>query len=352
MRKPVLVAAALLLGLAGAVALWWLDHYRWAGGFRTVTPHFAGTCKAVEGVPSPEDLLIDSATGVAYISSYDRSAAARGAPEPGAILAYDLNDPSPDLVNLTPEADAEFRPHGISLYRDATGDARLFVVNHPSDGDAIELFDLTPEGLAHRETLRSDVLTSLNDIVAVGERQVYVTNSRRHSSGLLGWIEANFRMSWGNVVYYDGQAFSVVLPGVAFPNGINADRTGAQIYLVSSFDQAVHVYRRDATSGGLTFERSAFVGTRLDNLDVAQTGDLWVAGRAQYFESPQPSQVVRIRLGRDAEPDVEEVYVNRGDELGNASVAAVHGRHLLIGSSRGTRFLHCLMAEETLPPGS
>jgi hypothetical protein len=37
--------------------------------------------------------------------------------------------------------------------------------------------------------------------------------------------------------------------------------------------------------------------------------------------------------------------VNRGDTLGNASVAALYKRHLLIGSSAGQRFLHCVIAQ-------
>lgn len=66
-------AALLIVLLAVALpSLLRLDYYRWAGGFREVTPHFAGTCRAAEGVPGPEDLLIDHQTGTAYVSSDDR----------------------------------------------------------------------------------------------------------------------------------------------------------------------------------------------------------------------------------------------------------------------------------------
>ena len=343
MRRTLIAAVAGVGGLAVAGALWWLDSYRWAGGFRTVTPHFAGVCQVVEGVPGPEDLTIDATTGIAYISSYDRSAAGRGESVPGAILAYDVDGPAPGLVNLTPDADAQFRPHGLSLYRDANGDTRLFVVNHPSGGHSVEIFDITDEGLVHARTVRGDALVSPNDLAAVGAAQFYVTNSRRHASGVLGWVEATFRMSWGNVLYFDGRAFSEAIADIGFPNGIDVGHQGEQVYVVSSFDQAVRIYRREANTGALTFDRSVVVGTRLDNVNTADAGDLWVAGRARYLDPPQPSQIVRIRLERSEDPEVEEVYVNLGDELGHASVAAVYGRHLLIGSSRGTRFLDCVM---------
>lgn len=338
------LATVLVAFLVAAIwAAWWLDRYRWAGGFRKVTPHFSGTCRPVEGVPGPEDLLIDHATGIAYISSYDRSAVRAGQAVPGAILAYDLNRADAAPKNLTPRAAPDFRPHGMSLYRDPTGAARLYVINHASDGDAVEVFELQPDGLAHVRTIRGPALTSANDLVAGGRDRFFVTNSRRYATGLRGWLEANLRLAWGNVVYYDGSIFWEALAGIGFPNGIDVDRRTGDIYVVSSFDQAVHVYRRDAASGALTFERSVKVGTRLDNVNVGEDGDLWVAGRAQYLESPQPSQVVRIRGAGSAAPHIEEVYVNTGDELGNASAAAVHGRRLLIGASRGNRFLDCRM---------
>lgn len=326
--------------LAMTVGGWWLDSYRWAGGFRRVQAHFNGTCTPVVGIPSPEDLQIDHTTGVAYISSYDRAAVRRGENAPGAILAYDLGHPGSAPVNLTLDAPADFRPHGISLIA-GRGTKRLLAINHAADGERVELFDLTSGRLVHAKTVRGAALTSLNDIAAVDADRFYVTNSRRYSAGALGWLESTFRLSWGNVVYYDGAGFREVLRGVAFPNGINRDRDAGRVFVVSSFDQAVHVYSRDRTTGALRRISTLHVGTRLDNVDVAEDGELWVAGRAQYLDSPQPSQVVRItRDGR-----VDEVYVSTGTQFGNASVAAVYGRHLLIGSSAGSRFMHCVMNE-------
>ena len=337
--------ATLLVGLllAAVWAGWWLDRYRWSGGFRTVTPHFAGRCRPVEGVPGPEDLLIDAASGIAYISSYDRAAAAAGKAVPGAIYAYDLNRADAAPKNLTPRATPDFRPHGISLYRDASGRAWLHVITHPPAGDAVDLLEIQGGRLAYVRTIRGPALTSANDLAAVDRDRFYVTNSRGYASGVRAWLEANLRLAWANVVYYDGSAFTPALNGIAFPNGIDIDRRTGDVYAVSSFDQAIHVYARNATSGALTFKRSVKVGTRLDNVNVAEDGALWVAGRAQYFDSPQPSQVVRVTNAASDTPRVDEVYVNDGRELGNASAAAVHGRRLLVGASRGNRFLDCVM---------
>lgn len=334
------IAGGILL-LAAMAGGWWLESYRWAGGFRTVAPHFNGACTPVSGVPGPEDLQIDRSTRVAYVSSYDRAAVRRGQNVRGAILAYDLARAGATPVNVTPESPADFRPHGISLVADH-GKQRLFVINHAPDGERIEIFDLAAGRLAHARTVKGPALVSPNDIVAVALDRFYVTNSRRHSQGTLAWIESTFRLDWGNVVYFDGARFTEVLNRIGFPNGINRDKDGRHVYVVSSFDQAVHVYARDTGTdavGTLTRAGTLRVGTRLDNVDVSENGDLWVAGRAQYLEAPQPSQVVRIA----ADGRVDEVYVSRGDQFGNASVAAADGRDLLIGSSGGNQFIHCVM---------
>jgi hypothetical protein len=53
----------------------WVVYLYWvAGQFKTIEPHFSGTCKAVAGVVGPEDITIHPRTGVAYVSACDRQA--------------------------------------------------------------------------------------------------------------------------------------------------------------------------------------------------------------------------------------------------------------------------------------
>ena len=349
-RQLAVSAATIALAFALALSLWWIDHYRWAGGFRTITPHFAGSCRAVRGVTGPEDITIDPSSGMAYISAYDRGAAARDDPASGALYAYPLNSPNPQLINLTPDAAHDFRPHGISLYRGPDGEKKLFVVNHPQGGHSIERFALEGAALEHESTIRGPALTAPNDLVAVDPSRFYVTNSSRHDGGWLGWLEETFRMDLANVLYYDGASFSAAIDGIGAPNGINVDHHGEEVYVASAFDQAVYVYGREAVSGALTLEQSVPLGSRLDNIEVDGRGSLWIAARARFWDAPQPSQVFRITLAPGAALEVDEVYLNDGDELANASVAAVYGRRLLIGSSRERRFLDCRMDRAPVSP--
>src|SRR5512143_1640456 len=111
--KPI----AILFGVLTVVAAVFAAGIVWIGGvFRSIEPHFAGRCHLVEGPVGPEDLTIHPRTGVAYISASDRRAVFGGKPVPGAIFAYDLNAADPHPVNLTPNADIAFQPHGLSLW--------------------------------------------------------------------------------------------------------------------------------------------------------------------------------------------------------------------------------------------
>jgi len=50
----------------------WGVHLLWsAGQFKTIEPHFSGTCREVHGVVGAEDITIHPGTGVAYISACD-----------------------------------------------------------------------------------------------------------------------------------------------------------------------------------------------------------------------------------------------------------------------------------------
>ena len=78
-----------------------------AGEFKNIDPHFKGPCVAVHGVPGPEDITILS-NGIALISSDHRWLTLAGTPVQDGIFSFDLNDPSPQPVNLTRDLDLNF----------------------------------------------------------------------------------------------------------------------------------------------------------------------------------------------------------------------------------------------------
>jgi arylesterase/paraoxonase len=344
--KKILIGVAILVLLV----LGWLFQLLWASGaFKPIEPHFAGTCREVGGIVGPEDITIHPRTGVAYISGYNRRAAP-GEPGRGAIYAYDLEDPRPRVVNLTPDIDADFRPHGIYLHVDEKAGDVLYVINHAGGEHTIEVFDLSAGHLHERKTIRDPLVVSPNDVAAAGRDLLYVTNDHGYPEGFMRTIEEFGRLAVSNVVYFDGSRFSVAADGIAYANGINLSPDGRKVYVASPTGLAVHVYDRDPDSGELSFVESIDAGSGVDNIEVDADGNLWIGSHPKllrftaHAKDPNelsPSQVLRISREPEGGYVVSEVYLNEGDQLSASSVAAVRGKRLLIGGIFDARFLDC-----------
>ncbi len=346
----------LLLLVVVVIAAWALRLLWLAGTFRRIQPHFAGTCHLVRGPVGPEDITIHPRTGIAYVSATDRRAARQGRPVPGAIWAYDLNAADPVPVNLTPNADARFQPHGISLWAGPDGRDALFVVNHPADGDtpaphAIEIFDVTEHGLLHRATLTDPLLVMPNDVVAVGLDRFYVTNTHGHPPGTMQTIETYLQLADAQVVFYGPGGFRPAIKNLVFPNGINVSPDGKTLYVASTTGRSVRVYDRDPATEALRFRRAIPLGSGPDNIEIDEHGALWIGAHPKLLRieahrddpaTPSPSQVLRVTPAGA----VDEVYLDDGTTLSGSSVAAVRGNRLLIGEIFDEGFLDC-----TLPHG-
>jgi arylesterase/paraoxonase len=347
MMKRIGIAVLLLLVL---VAGWVVYLYWVAGQFKTIEPHFSGKCKAVAGVVGPEDITIHPKTGVAFVSACDWRALQQGGPGGGAIYGYDLNAVTTDPVNLTPDADRDFRPLGISLFVGEAGQDVLFVVNHQGGEHRIEVFDLKEGELMHRQTLTSPMLVSPNDIVAIAPDRFYVTNDHRYPSGWKRTLEDYLRLRRSNVVFYDGSEFVQAASGIGYANGINVSPDGRLLYVCSITEGSLHVYDRDPESGRLAHREEIDLDTGVDNIEVEPDGDLWIGAHpqllttAKHFEDPRtpsPSQVLHLTPQAGGGYDVEEVYLDTGEEISGSSVAAVRGNRLLIGAILESKFLDC-----------
>lgn len=345
------LGALVLLAAAGA-----LEIYAAAGQLATLEPHFDGRCTVVRGAVGPEDITIHPRTGVAYVSASDRRAAFAGRPVPGSIWAYDLGAAEPELRNLTPDFDPHFLPHGISLWVDPDGHDRLFVVDHPwrEDGTLdhrIVVFDLVGDSLVHARTLRDELVRSPNDVVAVGPDRFYFTNDHGWTHGVGRVLEDFLRLGGGDVIYYDGERFQVAARGIPYANGINVSPDGRTLTVSSASTHTLWIFDRDPASGRLTLHRKLPIGTGGDNIEMDAHGDLWIGAHPKLLDflahardasNLSPSQVLRVT----PQGEIEEVYLNLGDEISGSSVAAVRGDRLLIGAVFEPKLLDCRMRAE------
>ncbi len=314
--------------------------------FARIDHQFAGACAPVSGIAGPEDMAVDHARGRVFISSLDR----RSAEARGAVHLFDPTDPlaAGGWRDITSGEPASFKPLGLS-YFEGDGVRRLFVVNEFNK--AVEIFDVAEDGaLTHRDTMTERRLTSPNNIVAVGPMQFYVTNDvKAGRETLLGKIDFLTRAANGDVLYFNGVAWSVAAAGLRFANGIAVSKDGREIHVAESAGKTVKTYARTPESGSLTLLRSISTPVAPDNLAIDADGALWAAGQPKPLGLPlhaadakrtTPSSVMRI-----TETGASTVYLDDGKELSASSTAARLGDALMIGAIFEQKFLLCDLPE-------
>ncbi|MEE2691940.1 MAG: SMP-30/gluconolactonase/LRE family protein [Pseudomonadota bacterium] len=340
-------AGGVLAGAAAAAVFLTLSSFDYTS---PIEMQFAGACSPVSGIPGPEDLQIDPATRIAFISSLDRHQPKSGS-ERGAIYAFSLDDPLAedawrDRTGGVPEA---FQPLGLHFYQ--AGDVRrLFVVN--SATNAVEIYEVAGNGdLTHLDSVTERRLTSPNDVVGVGPLAFYVTNDVDPGrDSLLGKLHFLTRAGSGRLLYFDGTVWRVAADGLRFANGVAVSPSGERLYVAETSAAALRIYERNPETGGLRWSRTAPMPAAIDNINVDYAGSLWIAAhprplalaRSRRNETAKaPSLVIRYDDIAGMAPTPDTVYSNGGEEISGSSAAARFGSTLLIGALLEKKFLIC-----------
>ncbi|QSQ25984.1 SMP-30/gluconolactonase/LRE family protein [Pyxidicoccus parkwayensis] len=348
MKKFLIGLGVVVLVLAGFVVKTLAD----AGQFKSLSPHFAGRCTPVSGMPGAEDITFHPTLGYAYISSDDRRATMAGHPVQGGIFRYDPASSAPPVL-LTGAFSQPFHPHGIGLFVAPDGTQTLYVVNHAAPGDnRIERFEVGADGmLVHRKTVKDPALVSPNDVVPVDAERFYVTNDHHYPPGVMQVVEDYLQLAIGNVLYFDGKGFREVVNGTAYANGINHSADGRTVYLAQVLEKSLTVYTRDVDSGALTQRLKLPLGTGPDNIEVDARGDLWIGCHPKLLDfvahakdlsgaTRAPAQVLRVKASGD-KLEAEEVFLDDGRQISAVATAAVSGKWMLLGPVFDKDMLRC-----------
>lgn len=358
MKRPIRIV---LLLLTAAIAWLVLDILTAAGSFKDIRPHFSGQVERVSiPVSGPEDITLDTALGLAFISADDRRANQKSPGSVnGAILVMRLDDSSRTMRNVTPSVMTDFHPHGIALWISPEKRRFLFAISHRSKEyvHAVERFEWRNDSLIHLESIVDmERMTSPNDLVATGERAFYVTNDHYYGrEGIGKTLEDYLQRAISFVNFYDGKSFRQVASGIAYANGINLSPDGSKVYVAATTGRKLLTYRRDASNGSLTLLEDTDLETGVDNIELDERGDLWIGCHPQLLKfvahaadprKRSPSQVLHLRTRKDGGYDAREVFLNDGKDYSGSTVAAVYGDRLLIGSVFEGQVLDCRMAAD------
>lgn len=284
----------------------------------------------IEGIPGPEDLIVDGGARL-LVSSQER----RVEGKPGQIYAVDLATGQVALLPRTGEPDGlSFHPHGIDRVVDEGGQPLLYAITHRREGDgarhAICVYEIHPDELVLRDVLEDPLLTSPNDLAARPDGTIYVNNDRANDRN---WNEVIAGKKKATIVHYDGRQWSVVADKLGMGNGIAVD--GRRLLAAATRENAI--YRFDIEEDGtLTGKLLLASVAGPDNLSV-HGSRLLVACHENtgafiaHSRNPRrlsPTAVYSIELGSGA---VEPVFLDDGSHISAAATAVLSEGVLYIG---------------------
>lgn len=234
-------------------------------------------------------------------------------------------------------------PHGISFFlvnaKPSTDPSTGELVDNGAVGanQTIERFALSPphgSDLKHVRSFSHAGITTPNNIAAMGKNAFYFTNDhgphnvglQHHLSPLLGTGDVSFCTS--------AKGCRTVASGLKFPNGLIRDPKDGYVYVPSTLDGSITVYRPQPDYG-LELVDVIHTGYPLDNLSQDSNGDIWAAAfpkmisASRGFDDPlgptPPSTILRIRRRADKSGwDWEKVLEDAKGEVLPLTTTVVH----------------------------
>lgn len=199
--------------------------------------------------PGPEDfdLQRNGPRGPRLIiSSQDRRNRKKPA---GQLILMDLNGterdrPRPATI-LGRDELPELRPVGISLVEKP--DQTLLYVIHSGDRDRwIERYVVDGDTLHYDGKLSDPLIATPNDLIALPNGEVYVSNAGLVRNPVSNLFAMLFRRKRGSVVHFDGQHWTSLLPHALFPNGLAVDPTLQYLFINLFGAKRILIYDRTA----------------------------------------------------------------------------------------------------------
>jgi arylesterase/paraoxonase len=339
-------------GIALAIVLFVL--YVYPGFLTPIASRFDGSCRTVPLSLSAEDLRIDAASGVAYLTYYDRTPWLGTKRGQGSVMLVDLNAAEPRVRAALTVEPPDFAPAGLGLYTPQSGAKRLFVVNRATPGKhSIEIFEQSATGaFAPVETIRDPLMWSPTSIVAVGPRQFYFTNDSgfRESDSSEASEPRKLRRNRASVMYFDGERAKLAAGRLNGANGVALSPDGRTLYVAESGKSRLQVFDRDIATGDLKRRDEVPLDAIPHNITADAEGAVWISVHPELFSymraqrdpnTKSPTQVLKYTPGLERSQQLTEIYTNSGEELSSGSVAATRGNQLVMGSVADHKLLVC-----------
>lgn len=344
------------VGLLVVLAIVTADFLHHGGQFEPLGPPTNQACTSVPLQVSAEDLQPDRSRRLVYLSALDRRGLVEGREVSGDVLQLDLTVEPALISSALASRPANFRPHGMSLYRMGDGSARLFVINHPPEAaHEILVFEQGSDGLfVPIEVLRDPLLIAPNAIVAIGPRSFYVANDKGSSSAFGRLSEIVLRRGRSTIVLHDDTGMRVVADGLKSASGLALSPDGSRLYVAETVGKDVRVFSRDLVSNDLSSLTSIAVPGAPDNLGTDPDGVVWIAVHPKTLDlirhfgdasHPAPTRIMRLSGTATGGSELIQVFLDEGTRISAGSGGTVIDGELLIGSITDRKVLRCRLTE-------
>jgi len=328
--------------------------------------HRPGPCRTVSGIENgSEDIELDRKRNIAFISSGIFYLGPRTPGIKGEIFLYDYTDNKAQKLPISAgQLDMDtFAPHGLTSW-EVNGELHLYAVSHPGLGlHTIEEFvyeEKPKRQLKHVKTIKDDLISRPNDLVAVGPGKFIITNDGSSQSMNGNAIEVFLELRAGSVVYYDGEKAHMLAAHLHSPNGIALDKSKKFLYVAGPHGKRLYVFAVKNNFKSATLINEIRLTTAPDNLFTDENGAVWTGAHPifwklmHYCSKPQdkkvlaPSQVLRFEFSPDHLTfKMTEPYADDGHQLAGSTVAVYHKKKLLIGTVHRT-MLECDINDDSV----
>ena len=340
LKKRVLLSIFVLLILF-IINIFWST-----GFFRAIENKFEGEIFKKINLTGAEDITINKIDSFAIISSTARKRFPKTEQETGGLYFLDLKNKNYNPIHLTENFKRPFAPHGISIFKKDSVSI-IAAINHTTEGEFIELFELIGTKLTHKETLKHELIYSPNDIVLLDENRFYFTNDHKYKDGIKRLAEDYLGLSMSNVIFFDGNNFVEVANKIVYANGINIDLKRDLVFVASVRGFLVKVYQKNENHS-LTFIENIYCNTGVDNIEFDSENNLWIGAHPSLLhfnfyangnKEISPSEIIKINYIEKGNYSIEQVYIEEGNIMSGSTVAAPFGNIILTGNVMDEHFL-------------
>ena len=342
MKKVHYAVITLFIGMIMYVGKLLVD----AGFFVEVVQQVDSGCEKRFLVPGAEDLAVVPGAGV-FVSSNDRYGNKNG-----SIYWYETDL---GLVKLNIDKDIEFHPHGIDVHV-ASGKINLYVINHRSEYDSLEVFSFEPDQrlLTQVKTLTDPLFVNANDIAVVSDDMWFVTHDHLGESDTVKKLEDYMRLPLSYISYFNNGKVKKIESGLRYANGVFYDDSRELLYVTSMLDRELRTYHYSSDEKSLELLSSVDEMGGVDNIIRISEDELLVASHPNLLalaayqvdsRDKSPSKILKVTLDKNGIPEkVSTVLEDQGKNIAAASVAAVFEHNLIVGSVFDKGVLICPIA--------